>query len=147
LQQERAQLSAELADARTTIDDQTGRLANLQQDLQGVQQRLDSTVAEVASLQQERTQLRQRNASLAERQQQLEAKLASIKELRLAIHDIKRKMRDERWAAWQQHIDAQRVEDQQRLLAGNRGYVVRSGVPTLGQGTQVRVHVLQPESH
>ena len=153
LEEERAHLTTELTQARGTIDDQTGNLTTLQQELQGVQSRLDQTVAELTSLQREHEQLRQQNTSLGAQldsvtaeKQQLAAKLSSIKELKVAIHDIKRKMWNERLAAWRARVEALKQADQERLASGNRGFVVREGAPTLGTAVKLHVRVLEPES-
>ena len=41
--------------------------------------------------------------------------------------------------------DAQRAEDERRLAAGNRGYLVRDGVTTLRSATKLQVRVLDPQ--
>ena len=153
LEDERSHLNDELVNARQTVEGQAGNITNLQQELQGVQEKLDQTVAELASLQRDHALLRQQNASLASQlgsvmteKQQLEAKLSSLKELRVAIRDVKRKMWNERWAALQARIETLKREDQERLVSGNRGYIVRQGVSTLGSSRKLQVHVLEPQT-
>ena len=154
LAQERDHLNQELVGANHTVEAQAGDLKNLQQELKSVQQRLEETVTEIASLQREHQTLHQENAVLATElgtvkteKQQLEAKLSSLKELRLAIHDVKRKMSTERWAAWRAQRERLKVEDQERLASGNRGYLVREGTSTLSAaGPRLHVHVLEPQS-
>lgn len=153
LSQERAHLNQELAETRETVETQTGDIASLQQELKGVQDQLDRTLGEIASLQQEHAKLRNDNASLSTQlaslqleKQQLEARLSSLKELRLAIRDVKRKMWVQRWASWRARIEAQKQADQQALASGNRGFVVRNGASTLGTSPQLHVHVLEPQS-
>ena len=146
LETERAHLNDELVGAHETIEKQTGDLANLQQELKDLGARLERTTTELTSLQREHEQLRQSNASLATEKQQLEAKLSSIKELKLAIRGVKRKMGEERRAAWQVHIQEMKVADTQRLASGNRGYLLRNGTPTAGSHATVKVHVLEPQS-
>ena len=144
LEEERDQLTTELTSARGTIDDQTGKLTSLQEELQGVQQRLDQTVTEFASLQREHEQLRQQNTSVMAEKQQLEAKLSSIHELKLAIRDLRYKMWQQRFAAMREWFQRPRTTD--RVLAsGNRGYIVRDGLSTLGTTTRLHVRVLEPE--
>ncbi len=150
---ERDHLNQELAGANHTVESQAGDLTNLQHELKSVQQRLDETMTEIASLQREHEALHQQNTTLTTElgtvkteKQQLEAKLSSLKELRLAIHDVKRKMSTERWAAWRAHVERLKSEDQERLASGNRGYLVRSGTSTLGAGPRLHVHVLEPQS-
>ena len=153
LQEERAHLNEELVGARQTIEGQAGNLGSLQEELQGLQNRLDETVTELASLQREHEQLRAQNTSLSgqlssvmSEKQQLEVKLSSLKELKLAIHDVKRKMWDERWADWRAHVEALKAADQEALALGNRGYLVRNGVATLGSREKLQVHVLEPQA-
>ncbi len=136
------------------MESQAGGRTSLQHDLNGLQDRLDKALVEIASLQKEHEGLRQQNTTLATQlssveaeKEALRAKLSSLKELKLAIRDVKSKMREERLAAWRQRIEAFREADQERLASGNRGYVVREGKPTLGTGsTRLRVHVLEPKS-
>ena len=153
LEDERSHLNTELTNAKGTITEQTGELTSLQTELKGVQDRLDQTVTELASLQREHEQLRQQNTSLVSQlnsvvteKQQLEAKLSSIKELKLVIRDIQRKVGEQRWAAWRAKVQAARAADQERLAAGNRGYVMRDGAPTIGVNTKLHVRVLEPET-
>ena len=153
LTEERDHLNQELVGANHTVESQAGDLKNIQQELKGVQQRLEETMTEIASLQREHEAMRQQNTMLTTEldtakteKQQLEAKLSSLKELRLAIHDVKRKMSTERWAAWRAHVEHLKNEDQERLASGNRGYLVRGGTSTLGAGPRLHVHVLEPQS-
>ena len=146
LEVERSHLNDELVNAHQTIEKQTGDMANLQEELKDLGARVAQTTTELTALQREHEQLRRTNASLASEKQQLEAKLSSIKELKLAIREVKRRMSDERWAAWRAHVQALKAADQQRLASGNRGYLVRGGVPTMGSRTKLEVHVLEPQS-
>jgi len=155
LETERTQLSEELSGARQTIEGQTGEVKGLHEELQRVQDQLDRTVVDLSSLQREHEQLRQQNTSLASQlssiateKQQLEAKLSDIRQLKLAIRDVRQKIWRERFAVWRAHIRALKEEDQRQLAAGNRGYIVREGHPTLraGQKQKLQVHVLEPQS-
>ena len=153
LQAERAQLSAELSSAKETVEGQSEELSNLQNELMQVKDQLDRNIAELTSLQQDHEQLRQRDASLSAQlgsvlteKAQLEAKLSSIKDLRLAIREVRRKIWSERWAEWRARAQAQREEDVRELAAGNRGFLVRDGLPTLGSLRPLHVNVLEPQS-
>ena len=150
---ERSQLSDELKAAQGTIEGKDTDLKSLQDELTRVHSELNDTGIELASIRREHEQLREHNASLNAQivsieteKQQLEAKLSSIAELRLAIRDVKRKMGEERWAAWRARIEAAKAEDRRLLAEGNRGYVVRDGVPTLGESRHMHVHVLEPHA-
>jgi len=153
LQTEHAQLNAELSSAKKTIQGQSADLSGLQNELQQVKDQLDKNMTELTSLQQQHEQLREHDASLTTQigslvseKAQLEAKLSSIKELRLAIRDVRRKIWDERWAAWRAHVEEQRVADQRALAEGNRGFLVRGGLPTVGSSRTLHVNVLEPQS-
>ena len=152
LESERAELSNELVSARDTLNDKEENLQGLQQQLSEVQTRLDATVVDLASLQQDHERLREANASLTTQlssvvteKQQLEAKLSDIKQLRLAIRDVRQKINERRWAAWRERVDAQRQADAQALASGNRGYLVQGGQPTFAAGRKLQVQVLDPE--
>jgi len=134
------------------MDSQTQQLAQVQSELDVVQQELERTVGQLASLQQEHATLVDEHAAMnsqlaavEEDKRQLEAKLSSLKELKLAIKDVKRKMWAQRWVRWRARAEAQRQADQERLAAGNRGYVVRDGTSTLVGPTKLQVHVLEPQ--
>ncbi|MBI2103963.1 MAG: hypothetical protein HYT90_00075 [Candidatus Omnitrophica bacterium] len=150
---EREQLSSELGTARQTTETQAGNVQSLQVELVAVQERLRETTDQIASLQREHAKLRQENTSLtaqleqaASEKQALEAKLSSLKELRLAIRDVKQKMWAERWANWRARAQRQRERDEAQLASGNRGYVVKQGKSTLGASPRLLVHVLEPQS-
>lgn len=153
LENDRTHLNSELASAKQTVEGQAADLSSMQNDLKQVQSRLDETVVELSSLQREHEQLREHDSSLVtqlssvtEEKQQLEARLASLSELRVAIRDVKRRISEERWAAWREHIRQAKLADQERLASGNRGFVIRQGYPTLGAAPRLHVHVLEPES-
>ncbi|PIQ83875.1 MAG: hypothetical protein COV75_05295 [Candidatus Omnitrophica bacterium CG11_big_fil_rev_8_21_14_0_20_63_9] len=153
IEQERTHLNTELSGARTTIETQEGSLDNLQQELSEVQTRLERTVSELSMLQEQYAKLQTENSSLnsqlsvvSSEKQQLEAKLSDIRELKLAIRDVKRKVWARRWEAWRARAASQREKDQEQLASGNRGYLVRGGAATLGSGPRMHVHVLEPEA-
>ena len=153
LQMERAQLSAELESAKQTIEGQTENLSGLQGELARVKDQLDQNISDLTALQQQHEELRSHDASLATQlssviteKAQLEAKLSSLKELRLAIHEVKRQIWSDRWAAWRARAQVQREEDQRALVAGNRGFLVRDGLLTLGSNRRLHVNVLEPQS-
>lgn len=153
LETDRGRLSEELERAGRTMSAQATDLQALQQELSRVEGEMQQTVSELAILHQEHAQLREQNTSLASQlssvtteKQQLEARLSSLKELRLAIRDVKRKVWEDQWATWRARVQAQREEDQRRLASGNRGYLVRDGVTTLGSEVRLRVHVREPQA-
>ena len=153
LQSERARLSQELAQAKQTVSEKTEDLSGLEQELGTVKAQLDQTLTELTGLQQEHARLQQTASTMQSRleatetaKRQLEAKLSDIKQLKLAMRDVRRKIWSERWASWRSRALVSRSADRE-LAAGNRGYVVRQGVSTLGTKTQLRVQVLdvQPQ--
>lgn len=153
LEAEKGRLDAELTEARRMIEQQLGEITGLQEGLRGTQARLDTTVVKLTQLQREYEALlqgnesvkRQLSAVIAEKQQ-LEAKFSSLKELRLAIRDVKRKIWSARWTTRRLQIQTQREADQGQLALGNRGYLVRDGMPTSGASPKMHVHVLEPQS-
>lgn len=150
---ERDRLNSELSQARQTVEGQAGDMANLKEELSAVQGKLQETLAQITSLQREQAALRQQNASLStrlsaatEERAQLDARLSNIKELKLAIRDVRRKVWQQRFAAWRARIEQLRHQDEDRLVSGNRGYLVRDGKSTAGPATRLQVHVLEPQS-
>ena len=155
LEQERTHLNQELVQARDTMTTQAGELSNLQTELSSLQTRFAQTETELAQLKTDQTTLQHANANLLQQftmvnqeKQALEARLASLKELRLAIRDVQQKLVRERWHAWLAHVELQRTKDEQRLAQGNRGFIVRHGMSTLAStpSTKLQVRVLDPET-
>ena len=145
LQEERTSLSQELTTAEQTLDTQTGELAALEQELSRIQSRLALADRELAQLQQENRTLNDQLASATADKRALEARLSSLTELKGAIREVKARLRRQRWEAWVAYVSARRAEEQRRLAKGNRGYVIRNGVPTLGSPTKLQVRVLEPQ--
>ena len=153
LQTERDQLNTDLDLAKSSIEASHIDISRLHNELEIIQSKLDETVIELASLQRDHASIRQTNVSLAsqlssvtDEKQQLEARLDDIKELRLAIHEIKQRMSDERWARWRARVETLKQEDQRRLAAGNRGFMVKGGISTVDTAARMHVKVLEPES-
>ena len=149
---ERDHLTTELAQSKQTVEIQAGNISNLNTELVSVQAKLNEATTQIASLQREQGQMRGENAELATRldaalaeKNQLEFRLSSLKELRLAIKDVRRKLWNERWADWYAYVQARREQDQEMLASGNRGFVVKQGRSTLGSIPRLQVHVLEPE--
>ena len=148
-----AQLSQELGQARQTIDTQADDFGALEQELTRIQTRLNLADQDIARLQQEQVAMKEENQTLNEQltaasaeQQALRARLSSLTELKIAVREVKARVRQERWEAWLAYVRAQRADDQQRLAKGNRGFVVRNGVPTIGAPTRLQVRVLEPQA-
>lgn len=148
-----AQLSQELGQTRQTIDTQADDLGALEQELTRIQTRLNLADQDIARLQQEQVAMKEENQTLNEQltaasaeQQALRVRLSSLTELKVAIREVKARVRQERWEAWLAYVRAQRADDQQRLAKGNRGFVVRNGVPTIGTPTRLQVRVLEPQA-
>lgn len=99
-----------------------------------LEQQKASTERQRSLLESERTRLEQERSRLAQR-------LSSLPELRLAIHEAIVARRQARRAQWRQFIQGQREAEHQMDTGGNRGYVVREGLPTVNSSTMwIRVH-------
>lgn len=152
------QLTHQLTAAQETIAGQTDRISSLQTDLDGLETQLAQAEQEVTRLHAEQADFRQANAQLAQQVAQLgqdndamRAKLSSIKELKIAIRQVKAQLRAEQWQRWLARLQAHRIEDQVRFAQGNRGYLVRDGVSTVAStaadkaGAKLHVRVLEPQ--
>ncbi len=157
LEQERLQLSGDLAQVSETLTGRDSQLESIQAELNGLKDQLHDAVQEIARLQTEQSGMYVRQASLTEQldtanldRDAMRAKLSSIKELKAAILTVKHHLREQRHQVWLAKAEAQRAEDQQRLAQGNRGFVVRDGSSTLAVaprlGTKLQVRVLEPQS-
>ena len=146
-------LNQELSDARQTVETQTTDLSQLHTQFEDVQVRLTQTEtditrlrAEYAKLQNAHTALTGELAMTTQEKDVLEAKLSSVRELKLALRDLKSKIWHQRWQAWLDRLQINRQESATQLAQGNRGYVVRNGVSTLSTSTRLQVRVLDPET-
>ena len=151
LEEERTLLSRDLSDANQTIEGQSEDLQRAREAVRQVKARLDQTVIALATLQQQHAQLRDHATALEAEKQQLEARLSSLKELKVALRDLTRHLQQQRWAAWRAGLKRRGVQAKEngetRLAVGNHGYLIRNGVPTLGSSVRMRVQVLDPQSH
>jgi len=151
LEQERTQLDQELTAARQSVTTQSDSLTALEAELANLQASLQQAQHELSQLEQENMTLSEQLDTLTQENQALEAKLSSLKDLKLAIRAVKEKLRHERWQAWASYwntrLEAQREQDQEQLAQGNRGFVVRHGVSTVGAAsmTKLQVRVLDPQ--
>lgn len=150
LQQTQTRLTETIQTQAGTLKDFEGELVELQAALTEREQKIAQLEAERTNLLTSNTSLTQRVALLQQERAALEAKLASLNELKAAIRMVKQKIRTERQERWLASIRQRREHEAQRLAGGNRGYVVRQGLSTLGArasaGTRLQVRVLDPEA-
>ena len=153
LEAERNTLTAQLGQAQQTVETQTADLQDARQQLQTLTEQLRVAETALASLHQEQHAWQQQKTSLATQldattaeKQQLAARLSSLKELKLAIREVKQTLHAHAWAAWRARRERQWAADRQQLAAGNRGYLIREGLSTLGTSVRLHVHVLEPQS-
>ena len=151
-QQEKAKVSAELAATTAELATATSNIDRMSGQLSEAQQHLGQLEAQLATLQQTQAQLEQDKASLtgqvgtlSEQRAALEARLGSLVELRKAIQEVKVRLHQERVQARLAAIEAFKQADQERLKHGNRGFLVKNGVPLAAQ-TAYRVRVLPADS-
>ncbi|MBI2885419.1 MAG: hypothetical protein HYY15_04520 [Candidatus Omnitrophica bacterium] len=146
-----AELNAQYAAAQAVAAGQAEQLTDLHVELARIHSELDALQSEVAVLHAANHSLQQQLALTTQEKDALQAKFASIKELKLALRDVRAKMWRERWqgmlARFQQWRPAARLarHDDVDFGQGNRGFVVREGVPTLGSVTKLQVRVLEPQ--
>lgn len=152
-QAELAQLNEELTGVRSDSATAGEALATLRREVKRLQKNLEDAVTQLTSAAEERDTLQNENINLVSQvevlnteKQQLEAKYATIKELRLAIREIRQKTRERRSIARRERKREQRFADARELQTGNRGYVVREGQSTLLSGQRLHVRVLEPQS-
>jgi len=146
------QLVEELGEARVRLQATAAEVARLDQQAQlfGAEMaRMDGELAVVqashAAMREERDALIQQVLDLEQARTSMLKRLSSVDELRLAIREAIEARRQDRQAARSSWVAARRAAVEQPLAAGNRGYLIRDGQPTIGAGTMwVRVH--EPES-
>jgi chromosome segregation ATPase len=141
-----AELDHELTETRSIAQEQSTELDRLQTRLADAQQEVQRLQFEQRGFRQANANLLQQLASVSEEKVLLEAKMQSIRELKVAIRNVKQQMWAKRRQEWLAKVDAQRAEDEHRLAMGNRGYLVRDGMTTLKSATKMQVRVLDPES-
>ncbi len=141
-----AELDHELDETRTIAQDQAAELDHLQGRLVDTQHEVQRLQFEQKGFRQANANLLQQLASVSEERTLLEQKMRSIRELKLAIRNVKQQMWAKRRHEWLAKLEVQRAEDERRLAEGNRGYLVRDGSSTLKSATTLQVRVLDPES-
>lgn len=150
VEQERDRLNQELGGIRQSMQEQAGRLAQLQAELSRTEQEVNRLRLDYARLQQSNTTLNAQLADATQTTAALEAKLSSIQGLKLAIRELRsrqwRSFLAGNWQRWMARAHAQRARDERQLAHGNRGLLVRNGISTIGSRTTLQVRVLEPQS-
>ncbi len=152
LESERSRLTSELTEAKKTTEDQAHNIASLQKQLAQAQSELKDSISSMAALQKEHEELQQAHdsalkelASATAERNDLRAKFSDIKQLKLAIRDVRRQVWNQRFAAWRAHREAMRHTDRDLLVSDNRGFLTRDGELTLVSPNRLQVHVLEPQ--
>ncbi len=143
-----AQLNEQMGNAQATIADQGDQLTGLSTELARIHREMDALQGELQVLHASNHSLQQQLALTTQEKQALQAKLSSVKELKLALRDVRAKIWHERWHAMVAQFQRRRptlARDDAQFAQGNRGFVVRDGMPTLGSVTKLQVRVLEPQ--
>jgi len=153
LKDERLQLYDELAGIHDLSKTQTQAFAQLKEELSRLQEQLKMQGREISTLRSDYDQLRMDNTSLTSQlavvrheRYRLEVRLSSLSELKKAISDVKRKMREVKIAKWRERVESLKEEDKRKLIAGNKGFVVHNGKSTLGKAHKLHIHVRDLET-
>ena len=150
LHQKEQGLQQQLTTVKTQFADATTEVARLDVHAQTLNQHMERLTQEIgvvqeasAKLQQERDALMLRVLDLEQERLSLKRRLASLPELRLAVREAisarKAAQRTER----KRLLAARRAAIRRTASHGNRGYLLRSGRPTIGSGT-VWIRVYDP---
>lgn len=150
VQQERDRLTQELSSIRQSMTDQAGRLASLQEELTRAEKEVTRLRLDYARLQGSNTTLSTELSDAVRTKTALEATLSSVRGLKMAIHELRSRQWRSFWAGtwqrWAARAKAQRALDTQQLVHGNRGLLVRNGLPTTSPRATLQVRVLDPQS-
>ncbi len=142
-------LQQELTVVKAQFSDTTHEVARLDQHAQDLTQHMERLTQEVALVQEatikaqhERDALMQQVLGLEQERLSLRRRLASLPELRLAIRETISARKAAQRAQRKRLLAAKRAAARLTApIAGNRGYLIREGRPTIGRGTVwVRVH-------
>jgi chromosome segregation ATPase len=125
LEQEKQQRQA-FAQENTGLKD---NLKAAQDELTRISTTLDQAQKTIDQLNAEAAVLKTENISMKER-------LGSIKELKKAIREVKIKI-------YQARVEMRQKSDVQRLLEGNRGFVLKDGKPTYPAKVRIQVNPAQ----
>lgn len=141
------ELKAQLDTTRGSLLATAGDVVRLNQEVLRFGQEVAQLNAQVdrfqrSSLQvrQERDQLMGRVSTLEQERTSLARRLSSVDALRLAIREAIDARKEARRLSL---MEAQRDADQQLLVSGNQGYLIRDGRPTVGAAT-MWIRVRQP---
>lgn len=150
VEQERDHLTQELSGIRQSMAEQTGQLAQLQAELTHAEQEVSRLRLDSARLQQSNASLTTQLSDATQANAALEATLSSVKGLKRAIRELRSQHWRSFWAGhWQRRLaraHAQRALDEQQVTHGNRGLLVRNGLPTTGLRPTLQVRVLDPQT-
>lgn len=145
LQDALRQARAEASESLREIDRLKSQTAELEMEVGRLSQNLSELQASYARVQGERDQLSRQANALARQQAALEARFESIPELRKAIRMVVRSRQVKRREARLARVAQLRQADAARARAGNRGFVVYGGIPTL-TSSRLSIRVYTPET-
>lgn len=150
VEQERDHLNQELGSIRQSMAEQTGKLARLQAELTHAEQEASRLRLDYARLQQSNAGLTTQLSDAVQAKAALEATLSSVKNLKQAIRELRSQHWHSFWAGHRQRrlarAHAQRALDEGQFAHGNRGLLVRNGLPTTGLRPTLQVRVLDPQT-
>lgn len=154
LEGERLRLHDELIEIHELSKSQTKAFSQLKEELGTLREQLKMQGSEISILRSDYEKLYLNNTSLTgqlavvrHERRRLEVRLASLSELKEAISEVKRKIRETKNSEWRKRIEALKEEDRRQLLAGNKGFVVHNGKSTLGNARQLQIRVRELETH
>jgi len=150
----RAQVEAELVTSQNNLQATLAEKATLTDRIGSLEEQTDRLTQEAAQAVKARAALEKTNATLktqvaelTAQRNALDARLHSLDELTAAMQALQRRLREAGpGAAAQTHAPGAPVPPRpDHAVSGNRGFVIQSGVPTIGPA-RFRVRVLPYES-
>ncbi len=120
----------------TTIESQKQALGALTEENSGLKDKLNKVDAELAAAQQKVAELNAEAQTLRDDNAAMKTRLSSIKELKKAIREIKIQMR-------QTKVAVLKKADMDKLLDGNRGFLIRDGKSTYPSKIRIEVSPAQ----
>lgn len=141
-QQELAQKNEELKDNLKLSEEKLAKEAvdftQFQKTIEDFNSQISLLKAENTALREEKDNLNSRLAEVSQEKENLKSRLSSFSELKKALKELKKQTR-------QLRFELRKKAEIQKIIEGNRGYLIKDGKPTYPSKVRIEVKPLPPK--
>jgi len=119
------------------LDTLNAEFSRVVKEIEELNARVSVAQAENTALLSENNSLKTQLSEVAQEKEMLQARLSSIAELKKAIREVKKQMRQAR-----RDITAAVRPQEARIIEGNRGFIIKNGLPTYPTRVKIEVRPL-----